>query len=220
MIRNLTFILVAIFQMTLLHGQIVKNGIADLTNHDFNTSPSIELNGTWNFYQSSFITTLNESILETPSSIKVPLRWDQSDYPAKGFGTYELTIIKNANAPLAIRVPYIFSSYNFFINGILMTKMGTPGINENTSIPGWQVKLVPTSHFKSDTLQLLIQVSNFDYSKGGIGKPLVIGTHEYLFEQKFIKDVYDVFFTGCLVMGGFFFLGLYFYGRRKKMTGV
>ncbi|MEP5610878.1 MAG: ATP-binding protein [Cyclobacteriaceae bacterium] len=96
--------------------------------------------------------------------------------------------------------------------------MGSPGTNKESEKPGRQFRLVSLGHIQSDTLNVIIHISNFVHSKGGIGAPIQIGTLSHLMDLKFVNDVYDVFMAGCLVMGAFIFLGMYFYGRQKKMA--
>jgi signal transduction histidine kinase/ActR/RegA family two-component response regulator len=204
---------------TPLLGQVVHDGVADLTNWDLENEPKKSLNGKWNFYPSQFI--FSKSGQEKPSHdfIEVPVRWDQSNqYPAQGFGTYELTIVKKTDIPLAIRIPDVFSAYHLFVNGELLAKAGTPGKDAASSYSGREVKLVPLGEIKVDTLRLIMHVSNFTHAKGGIGKPIIIGSYDALSREKFLLSAYDIFLTGCLVMGCFFFLGLFFFGKQEKVA--
>lgn len=212
-------LLIAICYANLSQGQVAQNGIADLTDWDLKSNPTLRLDGSWNFYPLEFINPTNLSKSGDARPIEVPIRWDQSDqFPAQGFGTYELIIIKNTNVPLALRIPDIFSAYSLFVNGNLLTSVGVPGKSVSSSIPGRQTKLVSLREIKSDTLHLVIHLSNFVHNKGGIGKSLTIGADEALIKKKFFLDIYDVFLTGCLVMGGFFFIGLFVYGKKEKMA--
>ncbi|MEQ9374991.1 MAG: response regulator [Imperialibacter sp.] len=211
------FLLFAI--STPLPGQVAHDGVANLTNWDLENEPTKALNGTWHFYPSQLIPTSSGQQKPSPGIIEVPVRWDQSDqYPAQGFGSYELTIIKKTDVPLAIRIPDVFSAYHLYVNGELLAKVGTPGKDAASSQPGRQVKLVPLGEIKVDTLRLIIHISNFTHTKGGIGKPLIIGSYDVLAQEKFLLGAYDIFLTGCLVMGCFFFLGLFFFGRQEKVA--
>ncbi len=198
--------------------QSIENGQVDLSNYDFNSSSTFSLNGDWKFYSSKFISPDLSEIPQEFKLIDVPNRWDQSGLPAFGYGSYQLTIIQNSNVPLALRIPDQFSAYNLFVNGQLLANMGEPGTEAESEEPGRLFKMVSLAHIDSDTLNVVIHVSNFVHSKGGIGAPIQIGSLDHLMHIKFINDVYDVFMAGCLIMGAFIFLGMYFYGRQKRMA--
>ncbi|MEP1094070.1 MAG: ATP-binding protein [Cyclobacteriaceae bacterium] len=212
------FFLLLLFSGMSLFGQNIQNGQVDLTSYDFNSTTTLSLNGDWKFFPSQFV--VPESVEQSAESIliDVPNRWEQSGLSALGFGSYQLVIYKKTDEPLALRIPDLFSAYNLFVNGQHLTTMGVPGVDSESEKPGRQFRLVSLGHIQSDTLNVVIHISNFVHSKGGIGAPIQIGTLENLIQKKFINDVYDVFMAGCLVMGAFIFMGMYFYGRQKKMA--
>ncbi len=191
------------------------SGQLNLVDHDF--TKSLSLNGEWNFYHSEFIApTIAPS--QDPMLIQVPNRWDQSGLPAMGYGTYTLTIIKSTDIHLAMKVPDLFSAYRLYVNGELLANMGVPGTTKEEEQPARKHNLVSLAHVEGDTINLVIHISNFVHSKGGIGSSITLGTLESLMDEKFVNDVYDVFMAGCLVMGAFFFLGLFSYGQQEKMA--
>lgn len=198
-------------------GQRPMSGQLNIVNHDFQTTESFSLNGEWKFYPSQFISPQLGS-RENSMLITVPKRWDQSGLDAEGYGSYELTIFKKTDIKLALKVPDLFSAYQLYVNGEQLAQMGVPGISKEEEQPGRQHHLVSLAHIQSDTLHLVIHISNFVHSKGGLGSSITLGTLEAMMNEKFVNDVYDVFMAGCLVMGAFFFLGLYIYGQKEKMT--
>ena len=207
-----------LFSGVQLHSQSIQNGKADLTIHDFEAITTHSLNGDWKFYPSKFIAPASLGQTAEFTLIDVPNRWEQSGLSARGFGSYQLTIYKKTKVPLALRIPDLFSAYALFVNGEQLASMGRPGVDKESEKPSRQFKLVSLGHIQSDTLNVVIHISNFVHSKGGIGSPIQIGTLENLMDVKFINDVYDIFMAGSLVMGAFIFLGMYFYGRQKKMA--
>ncbi|MEM7297440.1 MAG: ATP-binding protein, partial [Bacteroidota bacterium] len=198
-------------------GQSIESGVLDLTKFDFEKGKAFSLNGEWVFYPSQFIDPFkpqgDDSML-----IDVPKRWNQSGIPATGYGSYSLSIYRNSDVPLALRIPDLFSAYYLYVNGKLLAEMGSPGSTKEEEKPGRNYNLASLSHITSDTLHIVIHISNFVHSKGGLGSTIVIGTLPHLTNKKFINDVYDVFMAGCLVMGAFFFMGLFLYGQHEKMV--
>jgi signal transduction histidine kinase/ActR/RegA family two-component response regulator len=63
---------------------------------------------------------------------------------------------------------------------------------------------------------LILQVANFWHSKGGPYKQIIIGDKQALFTEKEQDSALDLVLTGCLFMGGLFFLGLFLFGRHDK----
>ncbi|MEP0985318.1 response regulator [Ekhidna sp.] len=209
--------LILVFSCELSFGQTPMSGQVNLINHDFQAIESFSLNGEWIFYPSQFVDP-KTGTGEKPFLIQVPKRWEQSGLPAMGYGSYSLTIIKNTDTQLALKVPDLFSAYQLYVNGEKLANMGVPGVTKEDEQPGRRHHLVSLAHIKSDTLHLVIHISNFVHSKGGLGSPITLGTLSSMMDEKFVNDVYDVFMAGCLIMGAFFFLGLYVYGRREKMA--
>ncbi|MEO9872645.1 response regulator [Ekhidna sp.] len=201
-----------------ISAQEVQNGVLDLTEFSFDAKPTIPLKGEWAFYPSQFISPASKQPATEKVLINIPDRWEQSGLPAMGYGSYQLFIIRNSKEPLALRIPDLFSTYKLFVNNEKLASMGVPGVDSDSEKPGRNYQLVSLAHIPSDTLNVVIHISNFVHSKGGIGSPITLGTLNSLTYKKFINDVYDVFMAGCLVMGAFFFLGLYFYGRKEKMA--
>ncbi|WP_420316647.1 ATP-binding protein [Ekhidna sp.] len=198
-------------------GQSPVYGQLDLSDHDFSGDPSFSLNGEWFYYPDQFLAPANPQGID-PIILNVPKRWDQSGLSAMGFGTYTLTIYKNTDIPMALKVPDLFSAYHLYVNGELLAKMGTPGKSAKEEKPDRLHNFVSLAHIQSDTLQIVIHISNFVHSKGGLGSSITFGTLERLMDKKFINDVYDVFMAGCLIMGAFFFFGLFLYGQHEKMV--
>lgn len=218
MLNKITIILFFSIQASLLSGQAIQDGLIDLSTFDFNAEPNLPLDGNWEFYPSQFIPTNDSKIEGERILIDVPNRWDKSGLEARGYGSYRLVVIKPKNEILALKIPDLFSAYNLYVNGFQLANMGTPGKDKQSERPARKFNHVSLGHIPADTLNIIIHISNFVHSKGGIGAPIQVGTLESLTEEKFLNDVYDIFMAGCLVMGAFFFLGLYFYGRQEKMS--
>lgn len=218
MLQRITIILLFSIQATLTSAQAILNGRIDLSKFDFDSTPTLSLDGNWEFYSSQFIPTEATNPAGERIFIDVPNRWEKSELPARGYGSYRLVVIKPEKEILALRIPDLFSAYNLYVNGHHLANMGEPGIDKQSEKPGRKFNLVPLGQIQSDTLKIVFHISNFVHSKGGIGASIQIGTFESLTEEKFVNDVYDVFMAGCLVMGAFFFLGLYFFGRHEKMS--
>lgn len=195
-----------------------KNGILDLRNQ--NISENITLNGEWLFYWNKQVEDpgqINQPGLKVP----VPKLWTnynftEKSYPAFGFATYKLTVLLPPNAGLLrISMPEVYTSYKLIINGEVVASNGKVGKSKAESKPAWINKDVDLQ-LGADTLNILPQISNFTHSKAGIAKPMFIGSKEFAKLERRRTEAFDLLLSGCLFMGGLFFLGLYLYGNRDK----
>ena len=194
----------------------VENGVIDVRPYDFDSeTENLNLDGFW-FYRANF---LAESTLIPDSSqlIKVPASWGDNGLPNQGYGTYQLKLIKSYEQKLGLRLPDIYSAHRLLINGKEFSGRSITANNKEQYKPYRESRLVPLD-FRADTLTILIQVSNFSHSKGGIAKSISVGAMASLAHDRFKDHTFDAFLSGCLLMGSFFFLGLFFYGRHEKVS--
>ena len=196
---------------------IQKNGVVDLREQSF--SEEIELNGEWLFYWKELLTS-NDSSVNKGEIINFPKMWHDykinDKFSSFGYATYTLKVLlPNTMEPLRINMPDVYSSYNLFINGKLALKSGQVATTAKDFIPHWENKAydIPIG---TQLLNITIQVANFAHSKGGIKEPIIIGKKEMLALNRKRAEAIDLLLTGCLFMGGLFFIGLYLFGRRDK----
>lgn len=194
-----------------------QHGLLDLRSIDFNHQ-SVSLNGSWKWYWQS---------LRTPGDREIPfeyypfpslwndLTWKNQPLSSFGYASFSLTVLLPSNHPaLALKLPDAFTAYRLYLNGKEWGRSGIPGTSRETTTPFWTVQAKPIST-PSDTLQLLLQVANFHHSKGGPYEPILLGnTDDIAFGLKREQGL-NFFLTGCLFMGGLFFLGLFLFGRHE-----
>lgn len=195
-----------------------KNGVLDLRNQTI--SENITLNGEWLFYWNQLIDS-PEQINEPGLKVQMPKLWtsykiDEKTYPSTGYATYKLTVLLPKNTGLLrISMPEVYTSYKLIINGEVVSTNGKVGRTKAEATPEWINKDVDLQ-LGSDTLNILLQIANFTHSKAGIAKPMFIGPKEFVKLDRKRTEAFDLLLSGCLFMGGLFFLGLYLYGNRDK----
>lgn len=146
----------------------------------------IRLQGQWEFYWDKM---LHPGDFKSNSEItpdfygRVPSYW--TDYPADsvktkrmGFATYRLFILLPAGYrnSLGFDMPVFDSSYEIFVNGKSMGGNGTPGKTEAETKP-WYERNFFRFDPSSDSVEILINVSNFHHRRGGFWLPMRIGTY-------------------------------------------
>jgi signal transduction histidine kinase/CheY-like chemotaxis protein len=197
---------------------VAQNGTIDLRKQNFDAT--IRLNGQWAFYWHQLIAPADT---DTHQAVMVnfPFKWDGYELkgqtlPSFGYATYKLRILLPKNhPPLRIAAPDVYSAYRLYANQVNVAENGTISTTQAGFVPHWHYNAfdVPAN---TDTLNLTLQIANFVHSKGGISKSLIIGKSEVIDLKRAQDSAFDLLLTGCLFMGGLFFLGLYLFGNRDK----
>lgn len=194
-------------------------GILDLRQESLNTP--INLNGEWKFYWKKLITPKDSIIFTKPEFIKFPFKWNGyilngQKLPSFGYATYTLTIyLPKGTSALSILMPDTYSSYKLYINNKVEASNGNVSTTKDNFIPYWQPHIINIApHTK--VLDIKLQIANFAHSKGGITNPLKLGKKDTIELEKQQNSAIDLILTGCLIMSGLYFLGLYIMGNRDK----
>jgi signal transduction histidine kinase len=160
------------------------NGEIDLRKINNPEKFIVKLNGEWEFYWAKMLRPDDFKLNSIKPDYfgKVPSYW--TDYPQEsvkteksGYATYRLKVLlpSGFKSPLAFDLPVFDSSYNIFLNGKYLGGNGVPGKSENETKPEYKrnfFRVVP----ESDTLDVIINVSNYHHRRGGFWLPLKIGT--------------------------------------------
>lgn len=196
---------------------VAKNGIIDLRGQ--NLDQKIPLDGEWIFYWKQLVNP-NEVRKSTGRIVNFPYKWTDKvngkRLPAMAYASYSLTVLlPKTDDYLRIAMPEVYSAYKLYVNGYKVASNGNVSTTAKGFIPYWEVKTVEIPR-GTDTLNILLQVANFSHSKAGVKKSLWIGNKGNIILKRKQTEAIDLLLTGCLIMGGFFFLGLYLMGNRDK----
>lgn len=193
----------------------VEKGILDLSNAKFESGETFELEGDWEFYWKSLIQP-GEFDTSNISYRYFPQLWTSEDgLESYGYATYHLKILlPDDPSQLALTIPDFYSAYQMYVNGELFSNNGTVATNAEDYTPHWLPKTVALDQPENRTLDIVLQIANFDHSKGGSAQQITIGSADVLFKNREKETGYAYLLTGSLLMGGLFFLGLYLFGRH------
>jgi signal transduction histidine kinase/CheY-like chemotaxis protein len=195
---------------------LAKNGVLDLRGQSFNQS--IPLTGEWKFYWKQLIIPTDST---KGKIVPFPLKWneltiDGQQLPAFGYATYQLKVLlPKTKESLRIGMADVYCAYRLFLNGRLVAANGKVATNPKDFKPHWQYKAFELP-LGTDTANLVLQIANFVHAKGGIKDPILIGESSKVILARSRAGAIDLLLTGCLFMGGLFFLGLYLMGNRDK----
>lgn len=202
-----------------------EKGVLDLTRIDVETHPQ-KLAGEWTFYWHELLSP--EDLREHPDGlgrterwIEIPSAWSGYEIDGKtlggtGYATFRLQIRlgeQDRGKRLALRLPGIFHAYKLWANGELLTQVGEVGREKASTTPQLATKLV---FFQpaGDTIELVMQVANFDHHRGGITKFIELGGSETLTVRTHRNIAANMLVTASLlVIGGY---NLVLFALRRK----
>ncbi|MGE5420387.1 MAG: 7TM diverse intracellular signaling domain-containing protein, partial [Chloroflexota bacterium] len=162
-----------------------EKGVLDLRGLKDQEHFIVNLNGEWEFYWKKMLHPhdfVGGSIIPDYYG-RVPSYW--TDYPERtgtennGYATYRLVVIlpPEFRKPLAIDLPVFDSAYDIYIDGKYVGGNGIPGKSAEETTPGYMrnfSRIQPVS----DSMQIIINVSNYHHHRGGFWLPARIGTFE------------------------------------------
>lgn len=203
---------------------VPSQGMLDLSGWRFSKQGSVPLNGQWHFAPSQFLDGKNHSVSSESANLqplRVPGVWNSDAFPqGEGFGTYILRLKLPRNIEnLAIRLITISSAYRLYANGKLIAQGGEPGTSEASSHPGYMPGVFVLPNTDSGAMTLHLQVSNFDYTKGGAWEPIWLGNYHSLQRERESWMWLSAILTGALFFVGLHHLLMWLF-RRQDVTSL
>jgi len=200
-------------------------GILDLREISNTDHFIVKLNGEWEFYWNKMLRPFdfNGGNLKPDYYGKVPSYW--TDYPQEsiktenfGYVTYRLTVLFPAgfNKPLGIDLPVFDSSYDIYLNGKYLGGNGTPGKSSAETKPEYKrnfYRITP----ESDSLKIIINVSNYDHRRGGFWLPVKLGTFGELQKQMVNSWAAEWSVISLLLGFSLFFLFFFIISPKEKI---
>lgn len=231
-LRTILVFLVAVITslqgVGLFSSPLARKGVLDLRNLQDKEKFSVYLNGEWEFYWNKMLHPHDFS--GTPKYKPdfygdVPSYW--TNYPSdsvkttgKGYATYRLTVLlpPGFRKPMAFDMPVFDSSYDIYINGQYMGGNGTTGKSEQESVP-WYEKIFFKFNPTTDSISIIINVSNFHHRRGGFWLPMRTGTFHEVQKKCAASWACDWCIISILLGFSLFFMFFYIiYPREPSMA--
>lgn len=199
-------------------------GELNLTGSNHNSEEVIGLSGIWEFYWKQLIAPNDfDTLSQSPSFITVPSVWNDLQVgdivlTGEGFATYRLLIYGSFKGKqMALEIPAVFNAYKLWLNGQVLSSNGEPGNSLKTSKALW---LPLTKEFmpNSDTLEIVMHVSNFRHKKGGVPDVIFLGSAEKLNARRSSRFAGNVMLIIGLSVIGIVFMVLYFFFGRNDVS--
>ncbi|WP_338015853.1 ATP-binding protein [Paenibacillus mesophilus] len=206
-----------------------KNGLLDLSEWSFREDGTVRLSGEWEFYRSRLLGPEHFAEFGSEASpapepariVSIPGKWNsylsEDGKPSDtGYGTFRLRILLDgsADAVYGIETTNIRMANRIFLNGMEVGSSGIPGESperseqENTPYVGF-------AQVSGNTVDIIVQVSNYNYSSGGMIYPIVFGDQHSVTKSREWKLFADWMSSAGFVIPGLFFLLLYRMRRQE-----
>lgn len=206
---------------------LANKGILDLRDIRDPDHFTIKLKGNWAFYWKKLLHPYDFSSRNPKPDYygHVPSYW--TDYPPDsvrtekfGYATYHLTVLfpRGFNKPLAIDLPVFDSSYDIYLNGKYIGGNGTPGKSAEEAKPEYRTNFFRFNP-EGDSLNIIINVSNFSHRRGGFWLPVKLGTFREM--QRLLADSWAAEWSVISLLLGFsiFFLLFFIMNPSEKLLG-
>ena len=226
-ILTIVFMLLAISIMYTSDSEEVHNGKADLMKKDFGQSQVATLDDQWEFYWNKLLTSEDFSDEQKPqmdSLMKVPGSWQgmkagNKVYPDKGVATYRMLLkYPDTIKDPAISIKRVSRAYKLYANGRLIKEVGKVSDKVSDFKADYKLNIVDLPKDKQE-LELIIQVANLDYPRGGLSESLLFGSKQVLEHKKMRLFSIQLLFIGSVLIFGIYYL-LLFLLQRKNRTAL
>lgn len=179
----------------------------------------VKLQGNWTFYAGTFDDTGNSAA----NYLEVPGTWRNTIIDGKktdkyDIGLYKLSVIVPEPGDYCIKLNYISSAYELYINDRLITSNGKIGTTKQEEKSSWDPKFV-YFHTNTAELDIRIKVSNFHCNNGGIMLPIYFGRQEPMYQYQMLNIMKNIIFIGIFI-GMAFYLSVFNWQINKKAQSV
>ncbi|WP_416147404.1 ATP-binding protein [Salipaludibacillus sp. HK11] len=188
----------------------------------------IALDGEWHFYWNKLYTPedLQTNHLYDNHAVPVPNDWNtyninEDTHSRSGYATYHLQVDitkKDIGKIHSLYMPSTASAYQLWVNGEQLANNGVVGTSREEMKPNSTPKII-NFYANSETIDIVIQISNFHQRKSGLFDSVVLGDYHTLFTNYETTIIYR-----SIIIASLFSLGLYylshFFVRRKNRSSL
>jgi len=199
---------------------IVVKGVLDLGGWD--VERTFEIKGQWELYWDRLL-NLKEIAEGTQTCLVVeaPDAWSSYELngirlPGKGKATYRIHVIgAETGKCYGVRIQGMFTSYELYMDDTLIVKNGSFSDDASAPASGYRPQLagfVP----KSDSFDLIMQMSNDIHGVGGMKEAVIFGSYERVLAFDRLISVLGAYATSGIVFTCLFFMIFFALQRDEK----
>lgn len=203
----------------------VKNGVIELSNWNFEKNGNIPLDGQWEFYWQKLLTFDDfhqGNNLQPDAYVKVPDVWNKyklegKKTSAEGFATYRLVVKNNKNEDrMGIKVANLSTAYKIMVNDNEVATSGIVADNPREAKAKYKTQVAVFENTSGD-YEIIIQISNFTYARGGLWYSIYLGTDDQILEMKENSSRREMFIFGGIIMMILYHTANYIFLRKNKL---
>ncbi len=204
-----------------------KDGVFDLSAWDAGRDGPVALDGEWEFYWDRLLDPEDFKAGAAPAEpsglINLPGAWkdrlfDGQPLPGQGQATFRLRLLPGpGNRPLALRIIGVHAAYRLWADGRLIAESGLVGRSPAAESPHRSLVLAQLTG-QDLPIDLVLQVSNHAYRRGGLLYPILLGLPDQLRQVHIRIWSWGMFFVGSLLVMSVYHLVLYFLKRKEAFT--
>jgi len=201
---------------------MVRDGLIDLSDWNFNREGRVELSGNYEFYWQQQLDSKDFLRVDRTDSLYqyVPSAWngaivDGEPIGGVGFATYRVNVLVSTRRELALKLPDFGTAYRLYIDGQEKFSAGVVGETAETTRPEYRTGVtlfVP----RANRIEVILQIANFDHRLGGAWLPIVLGTPEQLLSLREDQLARDFILFGATLIIGLYNLVLFAMRRENR----
>lgn len=219
-------IMLAMLFLVACHSAVIppraEGGVLDLQSWDFDSQGPVQLSGEWQFFwqQLRQPTDFASPNFDESQFILLPVSWnvqaDGEPLSSYGYMTCRLQVLlSHPNQKLALDMPNVETAYRLYINGRLVTEVGTVSDRAETASPYWLPQVVEVTS-DDTTLDIVLHVSNYHYRWGGAARPINLGTEAQIRATREWRVVLSIFLSGSILIMSLYHFGLFALRSKHK----
>ena len=133
-----------------------------------------------------------------------------------GFGTYRILITNTAlNRQMALRIPFVSTSYQVYVNGTYNAEGGHFSTNMD-EIHEYYSCQEAFFYNTNRVIEIIVQGVNKSDVIGGMSEGLSIGTEKAVINQREYALFYEIFLVGALFIMSLYHLVIFLNRRAEK----
>ncbi len=236
-IGMIIFIVLVVCSVVLLPGFTTKqparavppivHGMLDLTQWDFQREGEIKLAGEWAFYWERLLAFDDFKRLDSglpDDYVEVPSVWNSyqlegKHLPGQGYATYRLQVKTDGRLDsLSLNIPTMSTAYKVMIDGRTVAEGGKVSESKARVVAAYSPRIIVFQP-ASGEFDIVVQVSNYLYARGGIWNVMKLGTVEQIADS-----AQEEFAIHMIILGSTLIMGLYhiviFIQRRTNRSSL
>lgn len=202
----------------------IIGGLLDISDTNLEDIGPLYLDGEWEFYWNKLLDYQDFHDIDHPEPngyFNVPMVWnnymvDGKKLPGYGYATYRLRVkLNNHEQLMGLKLSHMSTSYRLLINDQLVAQNGKIGRVAAEAEAEYKPIIVffepPAADF-----DIIVQVSNFTYSRGGYWYSVFFGTAGQIITLNEYKDLITFFMFGVLISMALYHIIIYTLHKKKK----